>query len=89
MSTRLVGQDLRERLALVTENELAEALELTAQTLITWRRLKTGPSYVKLGKSVFYREADINQWIRSSVPNTTSDVAIGAVNQEEHYDDPT
>lgn len=53
---------LRYDLGLLTEEELAAALELQVSTLQTWRSTAAGPHFVKLGKSVFYRRQDIEVW---------------------------
>ncbi len=54
---------LRDELDLISPVELARALGLAEQTLATWRSDKTGPAFVKLGKSVFYRREDLKHWI--------------------------
>lgn len=48
-------------------SELATMLDVTEDTLREWRRLKTGPDFVKAGKSVLYREADIQKWLEMNV----------------------
>jgi predicted DNA-binding transcriptional regulator AlpA len=53
----------RERLGLITPEELAVALEVTTATLQTWRVQDYGPRYVKLGKGVFYRYEEVKEWI--------------------------
>lgn len=58
------GAKLRERLGLISQEELADMLEVTRETLREWRRLKQGPDYVRVGKSVFYRESDIHDWMK-------------------------
>lgn len=52
---------------LMSEEELAVLLDVKPQTLQTWRVQKTGPDFVKLGKAVFYRRADVEAWIASNV----------------------
>lgn len=56
------GRQLRMELGLMSEDDLCELLEVKVQTLQTWRSNKLGPDYVKLGKSVFYRTADVLEW---------------------------
>lgn len=58
---------LRSAIELFNEEELAEILEVKPQTLATWRAEERGPDYVKLGKSVFYRKADVLDWINANV----------------------
>lgn len=45
-------------------------LNVTEETLREWRRLKTGPDFVKAGKSVCYREDDVKQWLEMNVVPT-------------------
>ena len=42
-------------------------LDVSADTLREWRRLKQGPDFVKTGKGVMYREVDIQEWLRHNV----------------------
>lgn len=62
-----MGQILRERIGLFTQEELAQMLDVTAETLREWRRLKQGPDYVKAGKTVMYRTVDITAWLERNV----------------------
>lgn len=52
----------RADLGLITEDELAAALDVKTNTLQVWRSNGEGPAYVKLGKSVFYRPSDVSSW---------------------------
>ena len=55
---------LRYRLGLLTEQDLADAFGLrSTSTLATWRSEGKGPPFVKLGKSVFYIQNDVDEWI--------------------------
>jgi hypothetical protein len=54
-------------LTLLTEADLATVLEVEARTVQAWRAEGRGPDFVKLGKSVFYRVADVRDWIDASV----------------------
>jgi len=58
---------LRDKLGLITQEELAHLLDLTPETLREWRRLKQGPDFVKTGKGVMYREVDVTEWIKRNV----------------------
>ena len=62
-----IGMQLRSKLGLVTQEELAVTLELSVDTLREWRRLKQGPDFVRTGKSVMYREVDIQDWLKRNV----------------------
>lgn len=61
------GEILRSRLGLITQEELALMLDVSADTLREWRRLKQGPDFVKTGKGVMYREVDIQEWLSLNV----------------------
>jgi hypothetical protein len=34
----------------------------TVRTITNWRHMNYGPPYIKIGKSVFYRLIDVEQW---------------------------
>jgi hypothetical protein len=42
-------------------------LDVSVETVCEWRRLKRGPDFVKTGKGVMYREADILEWLSLNV----------------------
>lgn len=54
----------------MTDKELAKYLKISLPTIHRWRRDKVGPAFVKLGKSVRYRIADVDQYL--------ADLAAGA-----------
>lgn len=54
-------------LSILTEDDLARILEVEPRTIQAWRTEGRGPDYVKLGKSVFYRVADVRGWIDANV----------------------
>ena len=58
---------LRSRLGLVTQEDLALALDVSVDTLREWRRLKQGPDFVKTGKNVMYREVGVQEWLERNV----------------------
>lgn len=67
LSDSPIKEETRKRLGLLTEAELCAALENKPATLQQWRCEGYGPKYVKLGKSIFYRFADVQEWINASV----------------------
>lgn len=71
-----VGLTLRSRFGLLSEGDLAEMLTMKVQTLQAWRAKRKGPDFVKLGKSVFYRADDIQEWIKSNLVITDRSVAV-------------
>jgi hypothetical protein len=48
---------------LISANEAAQLLHLEPSTLADWRCDDKGPAYIRLGKRIFYRRADISTWI--------------------------
>lgn len=51
---------------LLTPAQTAELLGIKEQTLTVWRCTKRYPlAYVKVGRSVMYREADVRHFIES------------------------
>lgn len=41
----------------------AEYLGSTPHTLNTWRYLNKGPKYVRMGRKIMYRRADLDAWM--------------------------
>jgi excisionase family DNA binding protein len=58
---------------LLTQSDAAKLLRLSERTLERLRLQGGGPLYVKAGRSVRYREADIEAWITARVVNSTSE----------------
>lgn len=52
-------------LVLHTPEDAASLLYVGKRTLDNWRSLGKGPDYVKIGRRVFYKEADIRRFIES------------------------
>lgn len=40
-------------------DDVAERWKLSPKTLANWRSRGTGPAYLKIGRAVFYREAEL------------------------------
>jgi excisionase family DNA binding protein len=60
-------------LRLLTQREAAGVLRLSERTLERLRVAGGGPVYVKAGRLVRYREADLENWIASRVVASTSE----------------
>ena len=56
----------------LTDRDLADMGIANVRTLQTWRLLGRGPSYIKVGRAVRYRLADVEDWL------TTRTVTPGA-----------
>jgi predicted DNA-binding transcriptional regulator AlpA len=59
--------------ALLTQREAASVLRLSERTLERSRVTGDGPPFVKAGRRVLYRPADIDAWIASRVRTSTSE----------------
>ena len=57
---------------LLTQSDAAKLLRLSERTLERLRLQGGGPVYVKAGRSVRYRESDLEAWIAARVVSSTS-----------------
>ena len=59
---------------LLHPTDLSELLGVPVATLANWRCARKGPPFVKVGRHVRYRPADVDRWIadRVSIPETVS-----------------
>jgi len=48
---------------LLTTPQAASYLSLVPQTLVQWRGISIGPSYIKLGSAVRYAKRDLDLWL--------------------------
>jgi len=56
------------------EMAVAELLGVTRRTLEDWRRLGTGPPWVRMTRrSVRYRRADVDAWAEKRLARSTQD----------------
>ena len=58
---------------LATPKEVATYLHTTEPALAQKRYLGTGPKFVKLGRRVFYKWADVYDWIDQNTMQRTDD----------------
>jgi excisionase family DNA binding protein len=49
--------------ALLTEQQVAEYLQVSLGTLRRWRAEGTGPPALRAGRGVRYRRADVDAWL--------------------------
>jgi predicted DNA-binding transcriptional regulator AlpA len=56
---------------LISTTDVAAWLGITTGALANNRSAGRGPRYVKLGKQVFYRKADVQAWIDENVRQST------------------
>jgi len=60
--------------ALLREADAAEYLRYQPRALQEWRRLGTGPEFVRVSaRSVRYRRRDLDAWVAARVRKSTSD----------------
>jgi predicted DNA-binding transcriptional regulator AlpA len=64
------SERLRDIFELISPADLATLLGVDERTLTVWRSQRRGPDFVKLGRAVFYRRADVNAWIELNVSPT-------------------
>jgi hypothetical protein len=48
---------------LLPPDTVAAELHLRRETLTSWRANGRGPNFVKVGRAVFYRRADLAEWL--------------------------
>jgi excisionase family DNA binding protein len=60
-------------MSLLTQREAALSLRLSERTLERLRVSGGGPRFLKAGKVVRYREADLQAWIEARVRGSTSE----------------
>ena len=62
---------------LMTEKEVAQFLKVSVNTLRNYRSLGIGPLFVKLGRSVRYRMADVLAWVNGKGGGTVAALLAG------------
>jgi predicted site-specific integrase-resolvase len=62
-----------------TQEEAARIIGVKPTTLSMWRHKGKGPIYIKVGRSCFYRESDIERWLDAQavipIPKTEQSAA--------------
>lgn len=61
-----------------TSQELADHLRMSSNTLSGWRYRGIGPRFVKVGKKVLYRPADVDAWLEEQTRQGTADAHADA-----------
>ena len=61
----------------LTSDEVSDWLKVSRRTLHRWARLQKGPPNIKVGRSVYYRRASVEQWLLSleQAPDSLATVA--------------
>jgi len=71
MSSLLINQETV--MSTLKVKDAAAHMGLSASTLNKWRTQGRGPRFVKLGRSVCYRAADLDAWMDDQVRGSTSE----------------
>jgi hypothetical protein len=64
------AERLRDTFELLSPADLSALIGVDERTLTVWRVQRRGPDFVKLGRAVFYRRADVTDWIGLNVSPT-------------------
>ena len=64
---------MHKRTDLLTTTQAAEYVGLSPRTLERHRVTGEGPRYLKVGRRVLYRPADLDEWLADKVRRSTSD----------------
>jgi excisionase family DNA binding protein len=60
---------------MLTQSEAAQMLRVSVRTLERLRVSGDGPTYIKTGRLVRYRQSDLDKWISDRERHSTSEVA--------------
>jgi excisionase family DNA binding protein len=69
---RLIGSSETAPAELIDESTLASRLGVSRSTLQSWRYAGRGPRFIKLGRMIRYRTADVDAYLQA---NTRGNVA--------------
>jgi hypothetical protein len=64
------SERLRDSFQLLSPADLSALIGVDERTLAVWRTQRRGRDFVKLGRNVFYRRADIVAWIELNISPT-------------------
>jgi hypothetical protein len=67
MAAAAQSTDPPNPISLLTESEAASLLRLRVKTLQSWRQLKRGPRYCKIGSRVLYQRGEIERFIKEAI----------------------
>jgi hypothetical protein len=65
---------------LLNENEAAETLRVRPQTLRVMRMRGNGPTFIKVGRRVFYDAADVRAYLKGRSFRTTTQARVALEN---------
>ncbi len=61
-----------QRAPLLGTPEVSIELDVPEATLVKWRYQGTGPTYIKVGRHVRYRRADLDRWLDEQTHHATA-----------------
>jgi len=64
-NTAMICASICSSLGLMSSEEVSGVLQVSPQTLATWRCKRRGPPSIKLGKKVFYLITDFSAWMQN------------------------
>jgi predicted DNA-binding transcriptional regulator AlpA len=64
------SERLRDVFQLLSPADLAALIGIDERTLAVWRSAHRGPDFVRLGRAIFYRRADVLAWVELNVTAT-------------------
>ena len=67
---------------LLTDDEFGELSGAAKITRATWRRKGLGPRFIKIGRRVFYRRAEIDAWLLQQEARTNAERRMRVRDQE-------
>lgn len=58
-----MAASIRAAVGIVNEEEMSATLQVSVETLTTWRTKRKGPPHIKIGKKVFYSISEFGAWV--------------------------
>jgi len=72
MSETLPTTDVRTLLGIISEDEFGRAVGVVGPTVAIWRNRGEGPPFYRFKRNIFYRTADVIQWIIENTIDPTT-----------------
>jgi len=68
---------------LLDTGQVAQLCSLSEMTLRKWRMTGEGPRFIRLGRSVRYRQADLEAFLAARAFTTTTEADFASLNSAE------
>jgi excisionase family DNA binding protein len=59
---------------LLTTRQVAELLQISEGCVRNWRSEQYGPPFVRVGRMIRYKTADVEEWLAREIPGIAADV---------------